>query len=255
MLTRNFLQNFVTLCCVSALLLFAGATPGRADTFHIEQGLTGLRETARLEQFDGTFYFQFQLTDGSQLGNGTTQVRITNFQLIGGTLGEPLEPLGAATGTLSSLVHLTDTDPSFAGLADYAQAFQIPVLSTAPIAISYDITLNATGYDSPMPDALFMRILTPNLTPVPTFSSTGEDFLTAEFQAPYSLHVGPETYGGPGYFLFGQTFGGFTAGTVTRITSAAAPEPGTLTLLFPSLVILLAASRIRPNLSPSTQQG
>src|SRR5213075_2492166 len=57
----------------------------------------------------GPFYVDFQLNDGSGIGDGNNTVTINNFLFDGGNLvGSPLPPIGGASGSLFSFVSITD---------------------------------------------------------------------------------------------------------------------------------------------------
>src|SRR4051794_34690235 len=75
---------------------FADATPCFAGVFGVSMDTGPLNGR-------GTFYVEFQLTDGSGIGDANSRAVVTGFGLTGGTLGGILPPtFGNVTGSLAT---------------------------------------------------------------------------------------------------------------------------------------------------------
>jgi hypothetical protein len=108
----------------------------------------------------GPFYVDFQLNDGSGTGDKSSTVMISNFMfgVGGGTVGNPLPPIGGASGNLDSLVSITDNG----FVNEFTQQFN------PGDTLSFHVNLMTTNVDSPIPDAFSFSILDRSFAPIPT---------------------------------------------------------------------------------------
>ena len=109
----------------------------------------------------GPFYLDFQLNDGSGLGNGNNTATVSQFNFHGGGPLPDLAAFGGVTGNLNSAVTLTDS----AFLNEFFQAF------TPGSSLDFRLTLT-TAVEAPTPDLFAFSILDKDLFSLPTFSSS-----------------------------------------------------------------------------------
>jgi hypothetical protein len=118
----------------------------------------------------GPFYIDFQLNDGSGIGDGNNTVTINNFLFPGGNpVGSPLPPIGGASGDLSSSVSITDK--SF--LNEFTQQFN------PGSGLSFRVNLTTNVDAGSTPDAFSFAILDNTLAPLPT-TGLGDAFLLVD---------------------------------------------------------------------------
>lgn len=95
------------------------------------------------------FSLNFQLNDGSGLGNANNTARLFNFSFgAGGSTGLPML-VGGASGNLASEILLTDSG----FLNSFTQEF------VAGAALSFSLELSVVGELGPQPDQFSMAIL------------------------------------------------------------------------------------------------
>lgn len=123
----------------------------------------------------GPFYLDFQLNDGSGLGNGNNTATLSLFNFHGGGALPDINTFGGVTGNLSSIVTLTDT--SF--FNEFFQAFT----PGASLDFRFELT---TVVDAPTPDLFAFSILDQNLFSLPTFSPA-DAFVTIDITGPNPL--------------------------------------------------------------------
>jgi hypothetical protein len=115
----------------------------------------------------GPFSLDFQLVDGSGVGNANNWVNISNLQFGGGAAAGAGNTAGGAFGDLSSSIVLTDTD----FFNEFYQEF------TPGSWLAFDLTFS-TNSDGVTPDRFSFAILDSNLFNLPT-QSGGDDVLLA----------------------------------------------------------------------------
>jgi hypothetical protein len=98
----------------------------------------------------GPFYLDFQLNDGSQLGDGSNSVKLSNFNFGSGSAG-------GVTGSLGSSVTLKDTS----NFNEFYQAF------TPGASLSFTVSSTAV-FTGSTPDSFSFAILDKLLFNIPT---------------------------------------------------------------------------------------
>ncbi|HWA28917.1 MAG TPA: NF038129 family PEP-CTERM protein [Lacunisphaera sp.] len=148
---------FLSLVSVAALAVAARATSVTLNTSALVAG--------------GTYYVDFQLNDGSQVGNGNNAAAVFNFDFGGGgeVVPDDIGLIGGASGDLSSTVWLNDTNP----FNEFFQAF------TAGSFLSFELALS-NNFGGPVPDIFGFAILDANLFNLGTFAPASDQFLTVE---------------------------------------------------------------------------
>lgn len=117
----------------------------------------------------GPYSLDFQLNDGSGFGDGNNWASVSNFQFGGGSASGSPTLIGGASGSLSSSVALTDTDPLF---NEFYQAF-IP-----GAWLSFSVHLSTNFLIGGTPDLFSFAILDGNLMNLPTQSVGTDSFLS-----------------------------------------------------------------------------
>jgi hypothetical protein len=147
-----------------ALLLF-GSTTALAGTLGLQFGL----DTNSIEAM-GTFYLAFQLVDGSGTGDANNTVTLSGFNFDGGSVAGVPTLYGGASGSLSSGVTLTDSDPFFNAMwQDFVPGPWVTFYAT--------FTNNADS--GPFQDMFMMSILDGSQNGIPTVDPSGNNtFLT-----------------------------------------------------------------------------
>lgn len=116
----------------------------------------------------GPFSLDFQLNDGSALGDGNNAVTLSNFQFGGGSAVAGATTSGGASGDLASAITITDTDPT---LNDFYQGF-LP-----GNWLSFNFTLSTNLDSGGTPDLFSFAILDGNLMNLATQSLGSDNFL------------------------------------------------------------------------------
>ncbi len=176
----------------------------------------------------GPFSLDFQLIDGSMLGDGNSSVTVSGFSFgVGGAAGSPILN-GGASGDLSSVVLLTDT----AFFNDFQQMF------TPGGTLSFHAVVNTVQVGD-TPDQFSFTILDSSGMPIPTLAPAGMDIF---------LTVDPSGWNAFGSDVSRTTTAGGTVvnlGSPAVTASSATPEPGTPLLLGGGLIALTTFLRRR----------
>ena len=197
----------LSLFGATALAATAPATLVTLDTSSLTQG--------------GTYYVDFQLNDGSGVGNHNNTALIQSFNFGSGAAAGSANLFGGVTGSLLTSVAMTDTDP----FNEFYQSF------TAGNFLSFDLQLTNNA-NAPAPDIFGFALLDVNLVNLPTFSLGTDQFLTVE------LTGAPLAY---------QTFAG--VGGIPAPT--AVPEAGSTALLVSVAALGLVVVRRRVRAQPA----
>jgi hypothetical protein len=152
---RNHYLPLLGLSIFACSLLAASTSHATSIGFNVSLGTSPLIGSSA-----GPFYIDFQLIDGSGIGDANNTVTINNFLFGGGNaVGSPLPPIGGASGDLSSFVSITDN--SF--LNEFTQQFN----PGSKLSFHVNLTTNV-DIGSPTPDAFSFAILDNTLAPLPT---------------------------------------------------------------------------------------
>lgn len=162
---------------ILALLGLAALGAAQSKTYHYSHDLSSLAvATPGLTTAQRRVFLDIQLTDGSQLGDGTTEIRLKNFQLAGGTLGPNLPNVGDVTVGMDGIVRLRDTSAAMNGLAEYTRAMDIPVGAKTP-QLQFDFEVIANGFDTPIPDYFAVSLLLSDESQIGTDGNVGAESL------------------------------------------------------------------------------
>jgi PEP-CTERM motif len=218
----DFRSAFAVLAGAFALL--AGSPAHAQSVFSV-----GLNTSALIGHPAGPFYLDFQLNDGTGLGNGNNTAILSQFNFNGGSFLGPATSFGGVTGSLASTVTLTDTS----AFNEFFQAF------TPGSFLNFRLSLT-TNFNAPTPDLFSLSILDGDLFNVRTFSPGNSDALViVNLTGPNSI---VNTYAGSGVpDQTGATTIAFAAPSVTPV-----PEPSAYGLLGAALVGALAWARRHP---------
>ena len=203
----------ITLALLACAGAFLCAPAGYAQTASYQ---ISLNTAALMGNSAGPFSLDFQLTDGSGLGDGNNIATLSNFSFGGG--GAPFGSAnlsGNVTGSLATGVSLTDS--TF--FNEFYQSF------AAGSTLSFQLTLTTSPDAGGTPDAFSLAILDQNLANITT-TSPGDTLLFVNIDGPNPVI---ET---------GSGRGSFAGVTVTSV-----PEPTSLALLALGLGALLARAR------------
>ena len=147
----------------------------------------------------GPFSLDFQLNDGSGLGDANNTATINNFTFGTGGATGTANLAGGAAGDLSGTVSLTDSTP----FNEFYQAFN------AGTELTFNVTLTRNSDAGPTPDSFAFAILDNSLNNLPT-TGIGDTYL--------QVNLGPTP---------SITTGVSTSPAVT-VSVAAVPEPDSL---------------------------
>jgi hypothetical protein len=218
-----FLRVLGALACAAAL--FAPSAARAQSFFNIT-----LNTSALIGHPAGPFYLDFQLNDGSGIGNANNTAILSQFNFGGGSaiVGSDFA-FGGVTGNLSSTVKLTDSTP----FNEFFQAFN------AGSFLSFSLSLTKT-VNAPTPDLFSFAILDSNLFNLPTFAPGSDALITIDITG-----ANPSIATYAGNFSIAPSAGGAPIGLAAP-TIVAVPEPSTYGLLGAlSLVGAVAWSRRR----------
>ena len=215
MRTKALLVSWMSLCCLVTM-------PAEADTIF----LVSLDTSTLIGHPAGPFALNFQLNDGSGLGDANSTAILSDFMFHGGTSTGVAATLGGATGDLGSSMTLTDS--SFLNV--FSQSFVPASLLTFRLSL----TTNADA--GPTPDQFSMAILDSTGFEIPTSGlyTVGSDAMLTIDIASSGLQI--QTFGGD---LSRTPFGGGEA--INIPAPQIVPEPSSLALL--STGILVAVGR------------
>lgn len=161
------------------------------------------------------FYLDFQLNDGSGMGDANNTATLSNFQFGGGSATGSPSTQGGASGNLSSTVVIQDS----AFLNELYQEF----IPGNTLSFTLDLT---TQVESPTPDQFSFAILDNTLTELPTQQGFFDVFATIDID---STSPPVQTFASNPNVLPAGGGGGITMAAPTA--QAAVPEPTTLVLL------------------------
>jgi hypothetical protein len=152
---RNRHLSSLRLSVFACFVLAASASHATRIGFNVSLGTSPL-----IGNSAGPFYIDFQLNDGSGIGDKNNTVTINNFLFGGGNpVGSPLPPIGGASGDLFSFVSITDNG----FLNEFTQQFN------PGATLNFHVTLSLNLDDgSPTPDLFSFAILDSTLAPLPT---------------------------------------------------------------------------------------
>lgn len=180
----------------------------------------------------GPFSIEFQLNDGSGTSNGNNTAIISNFLFGSGGSATVPNIVGGASGSLSSIVTITDSD-------FFNEFFQEFVPGTT---LSFDVhlTTNLSAAEDPLlggtPDQFSFAILDKTGVEIPTFGSAGE-FLSIDINSTNpSIHLFTSD---PSISPAGGG-SGISISPLTNIVAQPLPAPSTLFLLTSGCFCLLA---------------
>lgn len=186
----------------------------------------------------GPFYVYGAFTDGNGIGDANNTVTLSNFTFGGGSaLGSPLV-FGGASGSLETVVAITDS--SF--LSFFAEQFA-PGLQ---LSFSLDLTLNDDGGGTP--DRFTFFVLDSSQVPLPTLAPSGDYFFGADISS-----TGPifDAYGSdPSRALSVGNPVSIAAPTITSVNSV--PEPSAIYLVGGALAMMVV---LRHRLPRSATKG
>ena len=116
----------------------------------------------------GPFSLDFQLNDGSGLGDGNNTASLSNFKFGGGSAVGGATTSGGATGDLTSGINITDSDWTF---NEFYQGFLPGNWLSFNLSLSTNLDLGGT------PDLFSFAILDGNLMNLATQSLGSDNFL------------------------------------------------------------------------------
>lgn len=160
-----------------------------------------LNTSALVSNPAGPFSLDFQLNDGSGLGDGNNWAKLSNFQFGGGSAWGSATTFGGATGSLSSTVTLNDSNGLFNELY---QSF------TPGSWLSFTVSLSNWADAGPTPDKFSFAILDGAVMNLPTHSIGSDTFLEVNL-----------TGGTPSILTYGSLDGAIAAPTVTPVPEAS----------------------------------
>lgn len=160
----------------------------------------------------GTYYVDFQLNDGSGVGNANNSAYITDINLGGGSVAGPVTAWGGIWGDLSAGITLTDTE----AFNEFFQAF----LPGTFLSFELSLTNNVNGA---VPDIFGFAILGEDTFNLPTYAPGSDQFLTVE------LNGGERVW---------QTYG-----STSGIAAPSVPDAGSTALLFSAALLGMVGLR------------
>jgi hypothetical protein len=186
----------VRFAFVASCIMIGASTSKAALIYHVDIDTTSL-----VGSLNGPFSLDFQLTDGSGTLAGVNTVTLDNFMFTGGTPTGSASLFGGATGSLSSIVTLTD-NASFSN--EFFQGF-----SAGTTKIGFDALLTTNVDPGPTPDAFSMAILDNTLSNIPA-TGPGDSLMLVNINSP-SLSL--------------SAVQKFTSTSPSGVTVAASPTP------------------------------
>jgi hypothetical protein len=168
----------------------------------------------------GPFSLDFQLNDGSGLGDANNIATINNITFGTGSATGTANLAGGAAGNLSGAVTLTDTTP----FNEFYQTFN------AGNELTFDVTLTLNSDTGPTPDSFAFAILDNNLNNIPT-TGVGDSYLQVNLSPTPSVATG------------------FSTSPAVTVSVAAVPEPGSLAWISLGLMVFGLWRRVGGKLS------
>lgn len=156
-----------TTSSLRAAALLAALSLAAAATSHAQISFNVTVDTSQLWSVSNPVYLDFQLNDGSGLGDGNNTATISNFDFGGGSAQPSPNTFGGASGDLWSGVTITDSNA-------FNELFQ-PF--TPGDSLTFNVTLT-TQIDTPIPDEFSFAILDSSLSNLPT-DALGTDALVS----------------------------------------------------------------------------
>jgi hypothetical protein len=195
-------HTFTALLCAGLLMLSASSAAASPFSFSVVVNTTPL-----VGNPGAPFYLDFQLTDGSGLGNSSNAITISNFDFGAGSAGAAgtISTFGGGSGNLASSVSLTDS----AFFNEFFQQFVPGASLTFTVSGSSNVEPGLT------PDAFAFSILDSNFFNIPT-TGLGDSLVFLNLNKP-SITAGDI-----------QTA---VSTSPAGISATVVPEPATLTLL------------------------
>jgi hypothetical protein len=191
-------------CCVNLLMMGASLAPASPVSFNVIVNTAPLVGNA-----NGPFSLDFQLNDGSGLGDGNNTVTLSNFRFGGGSAAGAPTHIGGATGNLASGISLTDTD----FLNEFFQPLAVGTTLSFLVTMTRNVDAGLT------PDLFSFAILDNALFNIAT-TGLGDSLLLVNINNPALGVRDVQTY---------------VSTNPAGVTVAAVPEPATLTLVALSL--------------------
>jgi hypothetical protein len=174
---------------------------------------------------NGPFALAFQLTDGSQTGDGNNSVTISNINMFGGAPGGMLAApytTGNVSGGLGTSVTLRDTAPT----NEFAQVF------TPGQKLSFTVTATTNADAGSTPDAFAVLIYGADGQALPTQDFLGSSFISLNLTGSDPIQLSATDPSSP------------VALDAPQIATPV-PEPATLTLIGVGLASLAVGRRFR----------
>ncbi len=154
MKTLSFAPFFTAALCAALALTGPSLHAQAAFDIHITT-------SALISNPAGPFYLDFQLNDGSGIGNNDNTAILSGFNFHGGSALPGVDTFGGATGSLTSTITLHDS--SF--INEIFQPF------TPGTTLDFHVVLTTT-VDSPAPDVFAFSILDNNTFSLPTTAAS-----------------------------------------------------------------------------------
>lgn len=208
---------WISLGAIAALFFLQPTA--RADSYNVTVDTSSLVGSS-----SGPFQVLFALEDANTTsGDGNNTASISGFSAGGGSVGTPVagQVGGGVSGSLSSTLSFTDSDPS--GLNYWMASFTPGNTLSFNFSMTGNADSNTSGTGFPGDEFLFFIL-----------NNDGSDFVvTTDAMTPDTFFLAVVN-GSSGLGVQGFNIPGAAATTV--VSSTAAPEPGTLLLLFSGIL-------------------
>ncbi len=211
---KSILSLTPGLALCAGLLLGAQAVSASTVEYHIS-----LNTAALIGNASAPFSLDFQLNDGSGLGDANNTAIVNDFVFGSGSATGSANLFGGATGNLSGAVTLTDSS----AFNEFYQTFN------AGSTLSFDVTLTQNSDAGPRPDAFAFAILDNSLNNLPT-SGVGDTYLLVNLGPTPSVTTGSST------------------SPLATITVTPVPEPASVVLIPLGLLAFILQRRNAANL-------
>jgi hypothetical protein len=218
----NPLSIIRTLVCAAVLLVATSAQAQIAYRFTVDT-------TPLIGHSAAPFYLDFQLTDGSGLGDGNNTAWLSNFNFYGGAPTGTAAGAGSFTGNLFSTLSLRDR--SF--FNEFYQAF------TPGTSLQFDLNLTARVDSGLFPDTFAFAILDSTLSNLPTRSGGSDVFASIDITGSSAV---VHTFASDGSI---SPIAGGPPITILAPTATAIPEPSLYGCVAAIALVLTAVVRRR----------